>query len=322
MLLGSHLSIAGGLSNALREARRYHFATMAMFVRNQRQWACPPLTEEAVGEFRLLRRKLGIGPVAAHGSYLLNLCGEEEIRRKSIAALGEDLIRCERLGIDYLVIHPGSRADVKEGVRLIAEGLSEVMRGEMEGAGDVGRATGLAAPRACCTRNPRIESAARVQPPPPRLSCTPYTMILLETTAGAGHSIGGRFEELAEVLSLVSPPERVGVCLDTCHVFAAGYDIRSPQAYAETMSRFDAAIGLARLKLVHVNDSKGDLGSRLDRHEHIGEGKIGLEGFANLVRDERLAAVPLILETPKGKDPRGRDWDRLNARALRGLVKG
>jgi deoxyribonuclease IV len=302
MLLGAHLSIAGGLCEALRAARRYRFPTLALFLRNQRQWAAAPLTDKSAGEFRALRSKLGIGPVAAHGSYLLNLAGSEAVRSKSILALAEDLRRCERLGIEYLVIHPGSCAEADEGVRRIAEGLREAL---------------AAAPEAA-------------------------TMVLLETTSGAGHSIGGRFEELAAILAQVREkgsgaekgtccfssgwkssmsPFPLGVCLDTCHVFAAGYDVRTPEAWAETAARFDKMIGLSRLKVVHLNDSVGELGSRLDRHAHIGKGRIGLAGFAAVVRDARLAGVPLILETPKGKDGRGRDWDRVNAGAIRRLAR-
>ena len=283
MLLGSHLSVAGGLHNALLAARKYRFDTVALFVRNQRQWACPPLAEEEVERFRALRKELGISPVIAHGSYLMNLCGAEPVRAKSIAALVEDVGRCRRLGIDFLVLHPGSNTDRPNGVRLIAEGLNQAVR----------------------------LSAASGE--------TGETVILLETTSGAGRTLGGRFEDLAEILALVDRPERFGVCLDTCHVFAAGYDLRAPEAYAATIAQFDAVVGLPRLRAIHLNDSLGDLGSRLDRHAHIGKGKIGRAGFANLLRDERLAQVPLILETPKGRDSRGRDWDRINARAVRGL---
>ena len=286
MLLGSHLTVAGGLHNALLAARKYRFDTVALFVRNQRQWACPPLAEEEVERFLALRKELDISPVIAHGSYLMNLCGAEAVRAKSIAALVEDLGRCWRLGIDYLVLHPGSNQDRPSGVRLIAEGLNR---------------------------------AVRLSAAPDATGKTRETVILLETTSGAGHTIGGRFEDLAEILALVDRPERFGVCLDTCHVFAAGYDLRAPEAYAATIGQFDAAIGLPRLKAIHLNDSLGDLGSRLDRHAHIGKGKIGRAGFANLLRDGRFAQVPLILETPKGRDSRGRDWDRINARAVRGL---
>ncbi len=281
LLLGAHLSIAGGLCHALRAARRHRFPTLAMFVRNQRQWAAPPLEEAEVREFRELRRSLGISPVVAHGSYLLNLCGEREVRRRSIAALAEDLTRCVRLGIDHLVFHPGSRADSAEGVRLVAAGLDEVLARAPDG----------------------------------------QTSVLLETTSGAGRTLGGTFEQLAAVLGLSRRPDRLGVCLDTCHVFAAGWDIRSAGGYEAMMTRLDATVGLSRLKAVHVNDSRGDLGSRRDRHEHIGKGKIGLGGFVHFLCDRRLARVPLILETPKGQDPRGRDWDSVNANVLRRLAR-
>jgi deoxyribonuclease-4 len=146
-------------------------------------------------------------------------------------------------------------------------------------------------------------------------------MILLETTAGMGNSIGHTFEQLAAILARVEPPERVGVCLDTCHVFAAGYDLRTPAAYQQTLADFDRVIGLGRLHAIHVNDSLKGLGCHLDRHEHIGKGKIGRHGFRNLLTDARLASVPMILETPKGRDDKGRDWDTLNAAILRRLAK-
>jgi len=280
MLLGSHLSIAGGLHHALLAAGRYGFGTVAVFVRNQRQWHVPPLPASAVAEFRRVRRRLGIGPVVAHGSYLVNLAGDDEVRGKSVAATLADLERCGLLGIEYLVLHPGSRADADEGVRRIADALNEVLA-------------------ACRFRRPRL---------------------LLETTAGAGHSIGGSFEQLAAILARLRRPRRVGVCLDTCHVFAAGYDLRTPRAYRRTLARFDRLIGLDRLGAIHLNDSLRGLGSRLDRHEHIGRGRIGRAGFAQFVRDRRLADVPMILETPKGLDDRGRDWDAVNAAVLRRLA--
>jgi deoxyribonuclease-4 len=278
MLLGSHLSIAGGLHNALIKAHKYRFDTLGMFVRNQRQWRAPPLSPLIVRRFRAVRRKLQLGPVVAHGSYLLNLAGRDDVRERSIDALAEDLARCSRLGIEYLVIHPGSHVDPAEGIALIADAIDHVL-----------------------TRSPG------------------RCRILLETTSGAGNTICARFEQLAEILRRLRTPRRVGVCLDTCHVFAAGYDIRGPKAYADTMAEFDAAVGLRRLRAIHLNDSRGELGSRLDRHEHIGRGRIGRRGFASFVRDRRLAGIPMILETPKGKDPRGRDWDLLNARTLRRL---
>ena len=281
MLLGSHLSIAGGVERALVRAHEFGFSTLAMFVRNQRQWAAPPLEERTVRAFRRTRRRLGIGPVVAHGSYLVNLAGADEVRGRSIAATAEELDRCGRLGIEYLVIHPGSWPDRRVGIGHIADALNQIMA-------------------ACWHRRPGI---------------------LLETTAGAGNMIGGEFGELADILALLEWPERFGVCLDTCHVFAAGYDIRSPHAYQRTMDQLDSLVGLERLAAVHLNDSLGGCGSRLDRHAHIGRGKIGGRGFANFVNDSRLADVPGLLETPKGLGPRGREWDLINAEALRSLRK-
>jgi len=280
MLLGAHLSIAGGLHRALLAAGDYGFQTVAVFVRNQVQWKCHPLEDKAVRLFRRTRRSVGISPVVAHASYLVNLAGGQEVRQRSIAAMVEDLGRCGRLGIEYLTFHGGASADVKAGIALIADALNRIVA-------------------ACPHRRPRI---------------------LLETTAGQGNSIGWRFQQLAEILSRLDRPRRFGVCLDTCHVFAAGYDIRTPRAYRRTMAQFDRAIGLGRLWAVHVNDSKRPLGSRVDRHEHIGLGRIGLDGLANFVRDSRLAEIPLILETPKGYTDDGRDWDAVNAQALRDLA--
>jgi len=282
MLLGAHLSIAGGLHRALERAKGHGFDTVAMFVRNQRQWAAPELTDSAVRAFRRTRRGLGISPVVAHGSYLLNLAGGGEVWRKSIAAVREDLGRCDRLGIERLVIHPGSSWDAAAGLRRIADGLNEILS-------------------ACRGAGPKV---------------------LLETTAGQGNCLGCTFEQLAEILSLLDRPGRVGVCLDTCHVFAAGYDIRTPPAYRRTMEQFDRILGLDRLSVVHVNDSLRPLGSRVDRHAHVGRGRIGRRGLANFINDPRLACVPFILETPKGTAPDGRDWDEVNATALRALVRG
>jgi len=282
MRLGAHLSIGGGMHKALVSASEYGFDTVAVFVRNQAQWYVPPLSEQAVAEFRRTRAELGIGPVVAHGSYLVNLAGEPLVRGRSIEAMLADLGRCRRLGIEYLVLHPGSRPDAEEGIGLIAEALNEIFARQGEGG--------------------------------------PGPMVLLETTAGMGNAIGRTFEQLAAILARIDRPARVGVCLDTCHVFAAGYDLRTPAAYDKIMADFDRLIGLARLRAVHVNDSLKCLGSRLDRHEHIGHGQIGRRGFRNLVNDPRLAAVPMILETPKGQDDRGRDWDAVNAAALRRLA--
>ena len=283
MILGAHLSIAGGPWHALEKAAGYGLDCVALFVRNQRQWRTPPLSDEAVRRFRRVRRRLGIGPVVAHGSYLINLAGRGEVRDRSIAAMAEELDRAARLGAEYYVLHPGSPLSDGRGVGIdrVSAALNEIV--------------------AACGRR-------RVK-------------VLLETTAGAGHQLAGKFEDLAEILSALRRPGRFGVCLDTCHVFAAGYDVRSPEAYARTMDAFDRIVGLERLRAVHLNDSRMGLGSRRDRHEHIGRGRIGRKGFAHFVNDPRLASVPMILETPKGLDERGRDWDRRNARTIRRLAR-
>ncbi len=281
MLLGCHLSIAGGAHRALESAREYGLNTVALFVRNQRQWRAPALADEQAALFRKTRGELAISPVIAHGSYLVNLAGEGKFSKPSAKAAADELDRCGRMGIEFLVMHPGSHADGAEGISLLTDALNEIV--------------------AACPHE-------RVK-------------VLLETTAGQGDSLGWSFEQLADMLARLRPAERFGVCLDTCHVFAAGYDIRAPEAYRRTMDQFDATVGLDRLGVIHINDSKRELGSRVDRHEHIGRGRIGLAGLANFVRDERFARTPFILETPKGLDPAGRDWDEINIETVRGLER-
>ena len=280
MILGSHLSIGGGLHRALLSAGEYGFDTVAMFVRNHVQWRFRPLANEAVAEFRRVRRRTGIGPVVAHGSYLVNLAGLADVRNKSIPAMIEDLDRCGRLGIEFLVLHPGSRASEKRGIGLIVGALNRIMD-------------------ACPHHRPKI---------------------VLETTAGQGNCIGHRFEQLAAILNAVDRPRRFGVCLDTCHVFAAGYDMRTKPACRAMIDELDRVVGLDRLMAIHLNDSRRELASRVDRHAHIGQGHIGLAGFAALVNDPRLAQVPMILETPKVLDDDGHDMDAVNAGIIRGLV--
>jgi deoxyribonuclease-4 len=283
MILGSHLSIAGGPHKALQRAAEYGFATVAIFVRNQRRWRAPRLGQEAVASFRRARRRLGIRPVVAHGSYLINLAGSAPVRRRSITAVAKELDRCGRLGVEFYVLHPGSpgRAGRERGIARVADALSDAI---------------------ARSRRRRVK-------------------VLLETTAGAGQTLGGSFEDLAEILARLDRPGRFGICLDTCHVFAAGYDLRAPRAYRETMDRLEAVVGLDRLKCVHLNDSACPLGSRRDRHAHVGKGEIGLAGFSNVVNDARLGEVPMILETPKGRDDAGRDYDLINAEAIRALTQ-
>ena len=228
--------------------------------------------------------RTGLSSVVAHATYLANLGSTDQtIWSKSVAAVVEELERCHVLEIPYLVLHPGAHLDapLAEGIRRIIEGINTIYQ-QTQGVD---------------------------------------TSLLLETTAGQGTSIGHRFEHLQEILTSVRDPERLGVCLDTCHMFAAGYAL-SPQAeYDATMQGLDASVGLGKVRCIHVNDSKRAQGSRVDRHEHIGKGLIGLKGFRPLLNDARLAHVPRILETPKGQDHRGRDLDKLNLSRLRRLVR-
>lgn len=281
MRLGCHLSIAGGHHNALLRARELGLECVAMFIRNQRQWKASPLKADAIELFRKTRRETGLSPVVGHASYLINLAGSGDFLEKSIDATVDELSRCGQLGVDYYVIHPGSSTDAQGGMTQIAELLSGIVKGL-----------------------PEVK-----------------TKVLLESTAGQGSCVGCSFEQLAAMLGQLKPAKRFGVCLDTCHVFATGYDVRTPEAYQATMAEFDRVVGLDRLLAVHANDSKREAGSCVDRHAHIGQGHIGADGIANFVNDPRLADVPFILETPKGTGPDGRDLDEMNVATMRGLVR-
>lgn len=255
---------------------------LQIFVKNQRQWRGPALTDAQVGAFKTAERATGIGPVVAHASYLLNLASPERATRdKSIDAMVDELERCEALGLSGLVFHPGSHlsATLAAGIKHIARSLNKVHR-----------------------------------------RCAGYkTMILLETTAGQGTCVGHRFEHLAAIMAGVKEPQRLGVCLDTCHLFAAGYEFRKAGDYQTLVDELDRVIGVARVRCIHMNDSKRELGSRVDRHEHIGKGKIGKQGFAHFINDPRWHGLPMILETPKGEDGRGTDLDKVNLKRLRAL---
>jgi deoxyribonuclease-4 len=282
---GAHLSIAGGLHRAIEAAQKLGCNSLQIFVKNQRQWSARPLGPVEIERWEHSRRRADVWPVFAHATYLINLASPEEtIWRQSVDACVEELRRCGLLGIRGLIVHPGSHrgAGLDVGLSRIAHAIDSV-----------------------CERLPGNPSR-----------------IVLETTAGQGNSVGGRFEHLAGIIARTREPQRIGICLDTCHVFAAGYELRTREGYQETMAELNRSVGLQRVCCVHVNDSKGARGSRLDRHEHIGRGRLGLRAFRLLVNDPRLAAVPKILETPKGLDDRGRDLDRLNLARLRRLVGG
>lgn len=281
---GAHMSIAGGLHRAFDAAAAAGCDCLQVFVKNPRQFRGQPLTEEAIESFKQSQSATMVAPVIAHANYLLNLASPKEAtRRLSATALCDELARCEALGIPHLVLHPGSHLDatIDEGIANIASALDEVHE-----------------------------------------QCGGYrSSILLEVTAGQGRAIGYRFEHLRDILAGVREPDRLGVCLDTCHLFAAGYDFRTTEGYTVMIDVLESAIGLARVKCIHMNDSKNELGSRVDRHEHIGKGKIGMDGFRRFVNDARLAHLPMILETPKGNDGRGTDFDKVNLKRLRGLLE-
>ena len=277
---GAHESVSGGLHLAFARIDTVGGQALQIFTRNQRQWRHPPLAATEVDQFLQEQSRHEGMIVASHASYLVNLAaGEEGLRRRSIDAFVEELRRCEQLQVPYVVLHPGAH-------------------------GGDGLEAGLAR---------LVASLDEVLATVPGSS-----MVLLETTAGQGTGLGGTFEELALIRQRVRVPERIGVCLDTCHVFAAGYDIRTKSSYQSVMHDFDQSIGLQHLHLFHLNDSKKELGSRVDRHEHIGVGCIGLDGFRWLVNDNRFIKHAMILETPKGDDLQE---DIENLRTLRRLLE-
>ncbi len=283
LALGSHMSTSGGgPPMALKRALDLELEACQLFTKNERQWAAKPLTDEQIEAFHLgLANDLALDRrVVAHDSYLINLASpDDELWEKSKAALLVELQRCDSLQIPYLVSHPGAHvgSGIDAGIARIIEGINETLAARPDGA----------------------------------------TVLLLETTAGQGTTLGKTFEEIARMREGIEDKARVAVCFDTCHTFVAGYDIRTPEAYASTMGRFDETIGLDQIKVFHLNDAKFGLGSHKDRHEHIGAGEIGLDGFRNLVNDERFTGRMGVLETEK--DTTG-DLDRKNLTTLRSLA--
>ncbi len=280
-LLGTHVSVSGGLHTAFERAARVGCTTMQLFVKNANQWKAKPLTDDEVRTFRAAAAASPVRPVIAHAAYLINLCAVAPgVIDKSRAALEDELRRCEALGLRALVFHPGSHVGAGEeaGLRCIADSLNVIHDR---------------------TRDFHVLTA-------------------LETTAGQGTTLGYRFEQLRAIIDRVEDGDRMAVCMDTCHMFTAGYPIHTPEGWEAVMKEFDAILGLARLVAIHVNDSKKPFGSRLDRHEHIGKGLIGLEGFRGLMNDPRLEQVPKILETQKSEDMHE---DAENMAALTSLLR-
>ena len=282
-MVGAHMSIAGGCDLAVRGASKIGFRTVQLFTKNNNQWKAPELTEAHVELFRRALKETGVESSVAHNSYLINLASPvEELWRKSIDAMTVEVERCEALGIGDLVAHPGAHVGSGEeaGLKRVAAGLDEVHR----------RTRGV------------------------------VVKIDLETTAGQGSCLGHKFEHLGRVIGLVAEPERLGICVDTCHIFAAGYSVETLEEYDGTMMALDLGVGLARVRVWHLNDSLRERGSRVDRHAGIGRGKMGVEPFRHVVNDHRFRAIPLIMETPKGMEE-GEELDAINLRVLRGLER-
>jgi len=280
-LLGAHVFVEGGVDSAITKADEFGFTAIQIFTRNNNRWASKPLSEKEILNFKEKLSNSGIKVVVSHDSYLINLCAIiPENLEKSLSAFKDELDRCEILGIPFMNFHPGSHGGAGEddGMKKIAESLNIVHQQ---------------------TNGYKVKS-------------------MLEATAGQGKAIGYKFEQLAKIIELVDEKERMCVCIDTAHIYAAGYDIKDTKNYKKVMKEFDEVIGLDLLKCIHMNDSKKPLGSRVDRHDHIGKGEIGLEGFTNIMNDKRLKDVAMILETPKGKEQLE---DLENVKTLLSLVK-
>ena len=280
ILLGAHMSIRGGVSMAIERARSIRCTAMQIFVKNNMQWFARPLTREEIRAFLNHVQRGELLSVFGHANYLINLAATNPLfHANSIRALAEELVRADQLELPFLVLHPGAHLGAGEeaGLKKIADSIDEVFR-----------------------RIPKVK-----------------TKIALEITAGQGSCIGHRFEHLAHIIANVREPERLRVCLDTAHLFAAGYDIGNESGVKRTFREFDRVIGRNRLVALHANDSKTARGSRVDRHEHIGEGRIGLDAFRFIMRTARFSKTPKVLETPKGEDLRE---DVMNLRKLRRLA--
>lgn len=275
------MSVAGGLHFAFDHLRKVGGEALQIFTRNQRQWRATPISTAEAKAFHAAWQEAGRPPVASHDSYLINLASPKpEVVAKSVQALADELERCAALGIPWVIMHPGAHlgSGVEAGIVLVAKNLDAAF--------------------AAATK-------------------TEGVMVLLENTAGQGTTLGADFAELAGIIAASRHPQRLGICFDTCHAFAAGHELRTPAAYRKTFAEFDRTIGLDRLKFFHLNDAIKGLGSHLDRHTHIGQGEIGLAGFRLLLNDPRFAHHPMVLETPKDEQL---TEDIENLRTLRGLM--
>lgn len=287
-LFGAHMSVAGGLPRAVERASVHRCDALQIFAKNASQWRGRELPRDEIREFRARVKAAGLAAVVSHGSYLINLATTDPaLRRQSIEAMGDEIDRAEALGLLGVVLHPGAYTigNEADGLSLIAEALLGLLRARRRGR----------------------------------------TMVLLENTAGQGTTLGATFEQLASIIAKTGDHPRIGVCLDTCHLLASGYDLCTPEGYASTFAQFGRIVGFERLQAFHMNDSKRPLGSRVDRHEHIGRGHLGLEPFRRIVNDRRFRDLPMLLETPKAEgkatgpiavDP----LDEQNLNALRGLI--
>ncbi|MFH1374737.1 MAG: deoxyribonuclease IV [bacterium] len=280
MLFGAHQSIAGGVHKAIERGKQATCDTIQIFNKSSNQWRAAALKQQDIDTYFELIESTGVKVATSHTGYLINIATpERDLGDKSLKSLQEEMERCRLLRIPNLVLHPGSHVGSGEepGMSRIAENINRLF-------------DKLNDNQVC---------------------------LLLETTAGQGTNLGYSFEQLAHMIDSVDNQAQMGVCLDTCHVFAAGYPLKDPDDYQRTMERFDKVIGLDRLNIIHLNDSKKEFGSRRDRHEHIGRGFIGRDGFRNIVNDRRLESIPMILETPKGEDLAE---DIENLKVLRSLV--
>jgi deoxyribonuclease IV len=281
LLLGAHCSIGGGLYTAFERASIIKANVIQIFTKNARQWSGSILSSEQVEIYKRNLKKSNVKEVISHDSYLINLAAPNPgVLMRSRAAFKEEIIRCSQIGIKYLVFHPGAHlgTGVDIGIKTIAESLNKIHE-----------------------ETPDIKVISTI-----------------ETTAGQGSNLGSKFEEIRKIIDLVDNKKRIGVCVDTCHIFAAGYDIRSEEKYNKTFDEFKKIIGFKYLKVFHVNDCKSEFNSHVDRHEHIGKGKIGKKGFGFLINDKRFIKIPKILETPKSEDLHE---DIINMNILKKLYK-